>query len=414
VTINTNYASGYASLLYAGGASAPVTTGTDSTAKQTTVATTLRQSVGVEVTLSPAALQALAAQAATTTEDKQDPITAKLRNILDDIFLNSAQEAAAADKALPPDADAARRKAAQQATDFLADNADNPFKGKNSADLAAIVIDTDGKYTVNERRAAFTEFARLDNEKTVTALTLKTDADRKTADAEVPKSNDPARLASAKQATDFVNGKSKNPFVGQTRDELTAIVANDTGDYTINERRAALAERSALEKTVRDQVTAMPTDDVRRQADRERPPNSDPASLDRARQATRFTYGLSPNPFAGLTWEELNSIVYDESKTYTLNERRAAGAELKQYLSDGTSTTPAGQTTQPGQTSQAGTPSGMPEGFDLYSAQGAYNLTQMRQMLQTQSTSMLVDLLNNTGSTGSTQPGSGLLNLLMR
>lgn len=62
----------------------------------------------------------------------------------------------------------------------------------------------------------------------------------------------------------------------------------------------------------------------------ELPETSDPELLERARQATeyvaRFVRGNlgAPNPFAALSREQLNLIVYDEKGPYTLHERTAA------------------------------------------------------------------------------------------
>ncbi|AQR64120.1 hypothetical protein BXU06_02915 [Aquaspirillum sp. LM1] len=76
-------------------------------------------------------------------------------------------------------------------------------------------------------------------------------AGSKKANDEVPDSDDPVRLARAKQATDFVCGQSgtnfkssaKNPFAGMSRESLTKIMYDDSGTYTINERAAAGSEQ---------------------------------------------------------------------------------------------------------------------------------------------------------------------------
>lgn len=60
------------------------------------------------------------------------------------------------------------------------------------------------------------------------------------------------------------------------------------------------------------------------------PETDDVALLDRARQATDYVVRSDRhdrtvnNPFAGLSREQLNLIVYDEEGSYTVNERRAA------------------------------------------------------------------------------------------
>jgi len=63
---------------------------------------------------------------------------------------------------------------------------------------------------------------------------------------EMPKSTDPAALERAKQATAYLNGLSQdfkstssNPFEDMSRDQLARIVYDDSGAFTVNERRAA-------------------------------------------------------------------------------------------------------------------------------------------------------------------------------
>jgi hypothetical protein len=76
-------------------------------------------------------------------------------------------------------------------------------------------------------------------------------AGSKKANAEVPNSDDPVRLARAKQATAFICGlhgsnfesHAKNPFAGLSSDDLSKIIYDDSGAYTINERSAALSEQ---------------------------------------------------------------------------------------------------------------------------------------------------------------------------
>jgi len=80
-------------------------------------------------------------------------------------------------------------------------------------------------------------------------------------DLEVPKTDDPALLARAKQATEFVNRTSnqesaKNPFAGLSREQLSHIVYDDSGTYTVNERRAASYEADQQEEAWRQQVCA--------------------------------------------------------------------------------------------------------------------------------------------------------------
>ncbi len=62
--------------------------------------------------------------------------------------------------------------------------------------------------------------------------------------------------------------------------------------------------------------------------DAEVPKTNDPLHLARARQATAFTNNREgPNPFKGMSREQLSLIAYDESGTFTVNERNAAWSE---------------------------------------------------------------------------------------
>ncbi|WP_341912795.1 hypothetical protein [Ferrovibrio terrae] len=418
----TTIATAYSSTIYPGTLK-PATTdttgssGTPSTTTPVMVATDLRQDVGVEVTLSPAALQALAQQAAAAaTPDDEAQITAKMKLILSNIFLESAKQAEEADKAVPPltgdeTVDAKRKAAAQQASDFLDGKAANPFKNKSPAELAAVIVDKDSKYTVNERRAAYSEFARQDHARIMDELTPKTEFDKKVNDAEVPESGTPERKAAAKKATDFLNGggKVKNPLTDKTRDQLTAIIANDTGDYTVNERRAALAQRDTLEKAILAKSAKTMTLDEKLKANNEAISGASAEAVARARLATRYVNGWDKaNPFAGLSREELNAIVYDESKSFTTNEQRAAFAELKQHLPASAIPADSSKTTDTKKTSTSTTKT-TTKTDDPYNTQGAYSRYMLQQLTRANNTSYMLSLMG--GGSGSSS-GYGLANYL--
>ncbi len=82
-------------------------------------------------------------------------------------------------------------------------------------------------------------------------------------DAELPNSDDPELLERARHATDFVNSRypgssivGKNPFAGMSRDQLALIAYDDSGAFTVNERRAALCESLDQEYEWRRMVLA--------------------------------------------------------------------------------------------------------------------------------------------------------------
>ncbi len=79
-------------------------------------------------------------------------------------------------------------------------------------------------------------------------------ANKAKSDAEVPDTSDPALLARAKQATAFVNGQGSNPFKGLSRDQLDLIAYDDSGTFTVNERRAAWSEAYDQEEAWRRQI----------------------------------------------------------------------------------------------------------------------------------------------------------------
>lgn len=80
-------------------------------------------------------------------------------------------------------------------------------------------------------------------------------------DREVPKTNDVELLARARQATAYINstaeGKNSeaNPFSGLSRDQLANIVYDDSGTYTVNERRAASYEADRQDEAWRVRIT---------------------------------------------------------------------------------------------------------------------------------------------------------------
>ncbi|TDV48190.1 hypothetical protein EC919_109134 [Pseudomonas graminis] len=67
--------------------------------------------------------------------------------------------------------------------------------------------------------------------------------DKAVHDAETPDTEDPELLERAIQATRFTNGSGTNPFSGMSLKQLTLIVYDEAGAYTLNERKAAYSEK---------------------------------------------------------------------------------------------------------------------------------------------------------------------------
>lgn len=61
--------------------------------------------------------------------------------------------------------------------------------------------------------------------------------------------------------------------------------------------------------------------------DAELPDTQSPGLLVSAENATQFVNGNGKNPFAGMSSDQLSLIIYDDSGSFTTNERRAAWSE---------------------------------------------------------------------------------------
>lgn len=85
-------------------------------------------------------------------------------------------------------------------------------------------------------------------EKAISSLYFPTQAALDRSKTEVPKSDDPARLAQAERATAYVYHNGPRPFVGLSRNELAAIYYDDSGRYTTNERIAANGQMQEMDK----------------------------------------------------------------------------------------------------------------------------------------------------------------------
>ena len=81
-------------------------------------------------------------------------------------------------------------------------------------------------------------------------------AHKTAAAAQLPQPDDKASAKSATAATEFVNGKGSNPFAGLSREQLSTISHDESGTFTINERRAAATQAYREESAWRQQVVS--------------------------------------------------------------------------------------------------------------------------------------------------------------
>lgn len=73
---------------------------------------------------------------------------------------------------------------------------------------------------------------------------------------QIPQPNDAAAVQSAAAATAYLEGKGSNPFTGLSREQLSTITNDESGAFTVNERRAAYRQAHSEEEAWRTQVIA--------------------------------------------------------------------------------------------------------------------------------------------------------------
>lgn len=123
----------------------------------------------------------------------------------------------------------------------------------------------------------------------------------------------------------------KLPNSAKSDDTTFSVLARQLGESAVRaETRDASLNQEALAKlgtSVIDTLIGCSYYDNKVRHDSEIPDTKNPVLLERAKQATLFTNGRGNNPFTGLTQDQLRLIIYDESGTYTMNERKAAFSE---------------------------------------------------------------------------------------
>lgn len=95
------------------------------------------------------------------------------------------------------------------------------------------------------------------------------------------------------------------------------------------ERDSTLSRKALGQKAdaLLGQITGQGYHNNRARYDAEVPDTEDPELLERAKQATLFVNDKGSNPFSNLSQDQLALIIYDDSGTFTANERRAAWKE---------------------------------------------------------------------------------------
>ena len=94
-------------------------------------------------------------------------------------------------------------------------------------------------------------------EKNIQAILYPFEGEQKAAAAkQVPQPNDAASTQSASAATAYLEGNGANPFKGLSREQLSTITNDESGSFTVNEKRAAYRQAHSEEEAWRMQVIA--------------------------------------------------------------------------------------------------------------------------------------------------------------
>lgn len=130
----------------------------------------------------------------------------------------------------------------------------NPRQAQATPSLAAVSV----ARMEREKSASMSlmQVGKLARTRLSALLEPRSGAQRLKDDAKVPASDDPVRHEQAKKATAFLRGRAANPFASQSREVLSAILYDDSGAYTLNERHAALKEINHREFQWRLQILA--------------------------------------------------------------------------------------------------------------------------------------------------------------
>tara|TARA_R110002012_G_scaffold995_5_gene4157 strand:+ start:230 stop:1012 length:783 start_codon:yes stop_codon:yes gene_type:complete len=132
-------------------------------------------------------------------------------------------------------------------------------------------------------------------------------------------------------AAEVEQGKNTAPSSSSSKpSSQLSTLAQQLSDSALRaEERDASLDRKALGQKAEALLQPITRDFHLHRAkyDAEVPSTDDPELLERAKQATSFANGRGSNPFSGLSQDQLALIIYDDSGTFTANERHAAWQE---------------------------------------------------------------------------------------
>ena len=108
---------------------------------------------------------------------------------------------------------------------------------------------------------------------------------------------------------------------------LSQQLSAAAGRAAARDSQLSRKELAALASRIHDQIGGEQYWIFKDSYDAQRPDTDDAQWLERIQQATDFVNAKGPNPFKGMSREQLSLITYDQEGSFTINERRAASAE---------------------------------------------------------------------------------------
>jgi hypothetical protein len=133
--------------------------------------------------------------------------------------------------------------------------------------------------------------------------------------------------------TENLNADATHVSSKQTISTLSRQLSESASRAEERDRTLSRSELADKAKNILNQVVGDAYYVNKSRHDNEVPKTSDPELLAKAKQATAFVNDAArgghsiENPFSGLSREQLANVIYDESGTYTVNERHAAWRE---------------------------------------------------------------------------------------
>lgn len=132
----------------------------------------------------------------------------------------------------------------------------------------------------------------------------------------------PSNTATETEVSSEVQSSSSSKISSLAQQLHEARIRADARDASLT--RQELADKA---KAIKSQFYGQNFVRNKLKYDAEVPSTNNPAHIKRAQQATQFVNDRGNNPFKGFAPDHLTLIIYDESGTFTTNERRAALSE---------------------------------------------------------------------------------------